>query len=193
MKKYLYPAIILFSFVIATYNVNAEETNLIPQEGVSAQEKAGHKMFKGMHKNHKAKKKHHDKKEHHKDLKPMKFPFYANPIMQCKMEDLSGEYQDILSEIASSSMSQDARKLLSLQAEETYNLSLKQMRERMELRAKQACARMPYRCELFTDAQNRKILRNIEVVRNNIKDDKVVEELDELVQKIGERKDNTKS
>jgi hypothetical protein len=38
-----------------------------------------------------------------------------------------------------------------------------------------------------------KILRNIEVVRNNIKDDKVVEELDELVQKINERKDNTKS
>ena len=162
MKKYLYITITLISFAILTNNVKAEESNLTSQEEISMQEKAGHKMFKGMHKNHKAKKKHHKNKKHHEDLKPVKIPFYINHIMQCKMEDLNGEYQDVLSEIASSSMSQDARKLLSWQAEETYNLALKQMKERMELRAKQACARMPYRCELFTDKQNRKILRDID-------------------------------
>jgi hypothetical protein len=53
-----------------------------------------------------------------------------------------------------------------------------------------------YLCNVFLKKdlkESDKILRNIEVVRNNIKDDKVVEELDELVQKINERKDNTKS
>ena len=162
MKKYLCLIVVMMAAIGFSNDTYANEKVDVSVEETSIQEKAGNKMFKGMHKNHKISKKHHQKNKHHKKLKVAKTPLYSSPIMQCQIEDMDGEYQDILAEIASSSMSQDARKLLSTQAEETYNLALKQLKERMDLRAKQACERMPYGCEFFTDKQNRKILRDID-------------------------------
>jgi len=169
MKKYMCCLAMMVTLIGFSSEAYANEDIIDVREVVVEQNSAGTQMFKGMHKTKhaKGKHKHKNKQAKHKEMKHYKqkfVPVYASQIMQCRIEDINENYQDVLRKIASSSISQNARRVLSYQAQENYDLAVKQLKERMALRAKQACERVPYQCELITDKKNRKILRDIDAI-----------------------------
>lgn len=166
MKKYIFAAAVLTALTVFAPLSGAQDAGGDSGSATTVQEKAGGRMFKGMHKSTPDKPqkqiKSQKNKEHKKTEKMQQTPLYSSRIMQKKIEDINENYQDALQKIAKSSLSQGARNMLIQQAEENRDLALKQLKERMDLCARHACARMQYQCELTLDKKNRKAVREVD-------------------------------
>lgn len=166
MKKYIFAAAILTVLTFFSPLSDAKHAGETAGSETTQQEKSEHHMFKGMHKissDKSGKQVEHQKlKKHKKSKKMQQTILYSSRIMQKRTEDINENYQEALHKIAKSSLSQDARNMLLRQAEENRDLALKQLKEKMDLCARQACARIPYQCELTLDKKNRKAVREVD-------------------------------
>lgn len=158
MKKLMYMFAMLLPLTIGAANTQAKHHEE-PAETAQPMFKGMHKIEK-KHKDQEKNKKHHDKDEKHKKDKHKKEHkkqeeqkqsdrrSMQQQFLNCEISRVNRAYHNTLEEIAQSSLSQQARALLTRQAAENRDFIVSQLRARAEMCDRQMLERHPFADEI---------------------------------------------